>query len=188
MEDEKTTTENVNDNKEAVKDEVVDKTAIVEKVAEELKKEVEKQQAEIAQYKAKLGEEAKAKLKDVPEEIRQRYKGIEIDLKTVENIDKDVATHKAMENAAKAEAQKQIDEYKKTVFEKYGVKLPDSATVATPATKEKVKNQNEDGKKVTRFTDIAEKEKLSLDDLKAITSNHENMKKYMEERRKIIHS
>jgi hypothetical protein len=190
MENEKTTTENVNDNKDTKttekKEEVVDKSAIVEKVADELKSVVEKQQKEIAAYKEKLAKETAAKLEAAPEEIKAKYQGKEFDLKVIENIEKDVETHKAMEAKAKIEAAKEVEAYKREVFEKYGVKLPDATiTTVKENTNNKVKNQNEDGKKSTRVSDLAGKEKLSIEDLKTITSSHEAMKNFMAERRKI---
>jgi len=181
------TDEKANDNKDVKAESKVDKAAVVEAVADQLKMEVEKREKEIGRYKEKLAKEAQAKLEAAPEDIKERYKGKEIDISTLENLENDIAKHNEMVERAKKEAQAQVEAYKKEVFEKYGVKLPD-----TQGEKPAVKTQNvetkEETRKVTRIIDIAEKDKLSFDDLKAITSNYDAMKTYITERKKIVNN
>jgi hypothetical protein len=178
--------EKANDNKDVKAETKVYKAAVVEAVADQLKAEVEKREKEIVRYKEKLAKEAQAKLEAAPEDIKERYKGKEIDISTLENLENDIAKHNEMIERAKTEAKAQVEAYKKEVFEKYGVKLPDTQGEKPAQKNVKKEEVKDEGRKVTRIIDIAEKDKLSFDDLKAITSNYDAMKTYIAERKKIV--
>jgi len=163
------------------------KLAAAEQMIVQMKAEKESMAAEKNKYQEPLKQELTKKIDALPESVKARFAGKELDpVEGLKMVEQAAVEYKAIEAETKAKVKAEIDAYREKLNREYGINIPELNKVMIDVTKTENKDAPRTNMNINdnNVVDVAKKPNLNANEISNITNGFSNMSKWLEDRKK----